>query len=769
MPTTNRPPNIKRLRKNETVMLLNSTPLGAVTSERTMARDCTRAGYRICSADRRHIDLIKYGAWLLDELADRRTAAGPRDYDAVREAARARSEAISASGRDIGPLPPVENPERRARAAGSLLFFCETYFPETFYLDWSEDHLRVIKKIETAVRDGGLFALAMPRAEGKTAICERAALWATLHGYRKFVVPIGASAEAALETIDVIQDELENNDLLAADYPEVCYPIRRLEGIVNRSAGQLLDGKRTRICWNKDEIRFPTIPDVPGSGAIIKSVGITGRIRGMKKKADGSDLRPDMVLVDDPQTDESANSPEQNRKRLRVLSGAILGLSGPGKKISGVMPCTVIRPGDMADEILNRDKHPEWNGERLRLLHSFPDNMELWNRYREIQVDSFRRYGDNRDATEFYRDHQTEMDAGAVSSWPERFEPDELSGIQYAMNLYFRDRETFYAEYQNEPLPDDAEDVDKLTVNDVWDRLNHRKRGEVPKQATTITMFIDVQKNLLYYMVCAFSENFTGWIIDYGAFPDQRRRYFTLAEANPTYQLLYPGAGLEGAIQSAIRDLTDDYLTRDWIREDGVPLRIERCLIDSGWGRSTEAVYRACRESVHAGTLLPSKGIGITAAQRPMTEYRKNQGDKIGLNWMIPSARRKQVSRRIDYDTNFFKSFFRERLLTTPGDPGSFTVFGSDEEQHRMLAEQLTSETSEPTSGRGRRVDIWSLIPGRENHLLDCAVGCMVAASERGCLLLKPEAPSCRSKISNGRTGGKGRIFQPGKVFTPRG
>jgi hypothetical protein len=28
------------------------------------------------------------------------------------------------------------------------------------------------------------------------------------------------------------------------------------------------------------------------------------------------------------------------------------------------MPCTVIRPGDMADNILNRDRHPEWNGER---------------------------------------------------------------------------------------------------------------------------------------------------------------------------------------------------------------------------------------------------------------------------------------------------------------------------------------------------------------------------------------------------------------------
>jgi hypothetical protein len=40
-----------------------------------------------------------------------------------------------------------------------------------------------------------------------------------------------------------------------------------------------------------------------------------------------------------------------------------LRLAGPGKKISGIMPYTVIRPGDMADRILDRDKHPQWQGE----------------------------------------------------------------------------------------------------------------------------------------------------------------------------------------------------------------------------------------------------------------------------------------------------------------------------------------------------------------------------------------------------------------------
>ncbi len=43
-----------------------------------------------------------------------------------------------------------------------------------------EDHLKVIGKIERAVRTGGLFAMAMPRGSGKTVGCQTAVLWAAL-------------------------------------------------------------------------------------------------------------------------------------------------------------------------------------------------------------------------------------------------------------------------------------------------------------------------------------------------------------------------------------------------------------------------------------------------------------------------------------------------------------------------------------------------------------------------------------------------------------
>ena len=160
------------------------------------------------------------------------------------------------------------------------------------------------------------------------------------------------------------------------DFPEVVYPIRLLEGIHQRSSGQLYRGRPTRIEWTANHLVLLTIgcsPEAVGcskegvrqprlqppvsslqptkaSGGIIRVAGITGRIRGMKhKRTDGTSIRPSLVLVDDPQTDESAKSPSQCAARERILAGAILGLAGPGRKIAGLMTVTVVRPDDMAD------------------------------------------------------------------------------------------------------------------------------------------------------------------------------------------------------------------------------------------------------------------------------------------------------------------------------------------------------------------------------------------------------------------------------------
>lgn len=719
--------------------LLNSTELGQVCGKNEIYKAFNKVGFRLASAnDPRSINFFKYTGYLFDLKHDPvdHTVA-PRTYEEKKEAERARNAAKSLAGRDIGNLPPVEDADRKANCAGDFRLFCETYFPETFNLGWSDDHLKVINKIETAVLKGGLFALAMPRGSGKSSLTEAAAQWAILYGHREFVVLIGATESAAVEMLDSIKTEIESNDLLNEDFPEVCFPIRCLDGISNRCAGQLHNGERTRISWTSNEIILPTIKDSPASGALIRVAGITGRVRGMKyKKPNGKTLRPGLVIVDDPQTSESAASLEQTHKRVRVLAGDILGLAGPGQKISGIMPCTVIRPGDMAEQILDKLKHPEWNGERTQLVYAFPSNTKLWEEYAEIRADNLRRDGTFTEATEFYKAHREEMDKGARVSWPDRYNYDEISAIQHAMNLRFQDEAAFYAEYQNEPLPDDIGSGEQLTVDAITQKLNGHGHKAVPVECTRLTMFVDVQKTLLYYAVVAWTDDFSGFIIDYGSYPDQRRPYFTLSDARVTLQTAFPRAGLEGCIYQGLQALTEATLGQIWTREDGTEMKIDQAMVDANWGASTDVVYQFCRESPYAGVILPSHGRYIGASSKPMNEHRKQPGERIGQNWMMPTISKKRAVRHVVYDTNWWKSFVASRFLVTQGDKGSLSLYGRKPERHLCIAEHICAEYRVQTEGRGRKVDEWKLRPdAHDNHWLDCIVGATVAASIQGVVL----------------------------------
>ena len=511
----------RKLRPSELCRLLNSTPLGEVINERQLHRHRSRAGNRI--GDGRHVDLLRYVAWLVQQRHAPKTESDVDPYEQIKERARARNVALAVAGRDIGELPDVVNPKRKKKASSDFRFFCDSYFPLTFHLPWSPDHLKVIARIEQAVLRGGLFSMAMPRGSGKTTICECACIWAVLNGHRGFVCLIGSDEGHSMDMLDSIKMELDGNELLLEDYPEVVYPIQSLDGIANRCNGQLYKGQRTHIGWTAKEIILPTIPGSTASGAIIKVAGITGRIRGMKyKRSDGQTVRPSLVVIDDPQTDESSRSLSQCATRESILAGAILGLSGPGKKISGIMPCTVIRPGDMADNILDRQKHPEWNGERTKMVYSFPSNEKLWHRYSEIRAKSLREHGDIRLATEFYVDNREAMDADSEIAWPERFNHDEVSAIQHAMNLRLQDEAAFFAEYQNEPLPEETGTENELTAEEIAAKFNRMKRRELPIATNHLTMFIDVQGNMLFYLVAAWEDDFTGYVVDYGAYPDQK-------------------------------------------------------------------------------------------------------------------------------------------------------------------------------------------------------------------------------------------------------
>ena len=694
------------------------------------------------------------------------------DYEKYREGQAAIHRERSAVGRDISPLPAVADATRRAGCAGDLLTFCLAYFPGRFPLAFSDDHLALIGDLQRVVLDGGQLAIAMPRGSGKTTLCEVAALWAVVYGHRRFVMLIGATEDAAELLLDSIKGEIEGNERLAEDFPEVCYPVGRLEGINNRAAGQTLDGERTQIEWTAREVSFPVVAGSVASGSVIKVAGITGNIRGAARLVDGQKRRPDLVLADDVQTDESARSPQQVLTRERVLNGAVLGLAGPGEQIAVVMPCTVVRPGDLADRSLDRSRSPQWAGRRCRMLTDMPEDLQLWEKYGELRKDGQRSDPPDRTASDaFYLANRPAMDAGAAAGWPARVGPGDVSPVQTAMNFWCDDRRTFYAEYQNEPEADAGEDTAGEPISLAAIHLTRCPRGEVPATVTRLTCGIDVQGEVLFWLVCGWDEAFGGQVIDYGTWPDQHAARFSGTDPNHTLSAAFPGIPLEGRIYAGLEKVAAKVLARDWLpQEGGHPMRISRVLVDSGWGEQTDTVHQWARQTALAGIITASKGMGIGATKTPFNEWRPQEGERSGPGWRI---RGQGKGRLCLIDTNHMKSFVAERLRTVAGVRGGLGLFGSDHSGHALFGDHLAAETPVTVQAGKRRVDEWKLNAGRpDNHWLDCLV---MATAAVATLQLKWDAGAAAGVPRKGpavRPGERkqGRVLNagPGRVLNAR-
>src|SRR5690606_959630 len=92
--------------------------------------------------------------------------------------------------------------------------------------------------------------------------------------------------------------------------------------------------------------------------------------------------------------------------------------------------------------------------------------------------------GDGSKATAFYLENRAIADEGAVAAWPERFNEDEASAIQNAMNLYYLNRAKFFSEYQNDPQA--KTQTKELSPGEIRSRVNGLARGVVPLEATTL-------------------------------------------------------------------------------------------------------------------------------------------------------------------------------------------------------------------------------------------------------------------------------------------
>lgn len=591
---------------------------------------------------------------------------------------------------------------------------------------------------------------------------EAACLWALLYSHRSYCVLIGATEAKAEKRLESIQRELQTNPLLRADFPEVTYPIWEM-GNSHQQACKFQtanDGEPTAIQWTRKHLVLPSVRKKPNgawyptSGSVLQMAGITGDIRGMTHKTvDGRIIRPSLAVTDDPQTRESAKSPTQSETRAQTIAADIAYLSGPGQPMSVLVPCTVIYPNDMADQILNRELHPEYQGIRTRMVEKWPENMDLWDQYAEIWRDSLRNDGDMAPATEFYRLHRSNMDVGFEVSWPERYEPNELSAIQHAMNWKIRDEDAFWSEFQNEPREGTADAAIMATPAEVLAKITHFQHRQCPRDATVVTAMIDPKLTCLHWMVVAWSPGMNGQIIDYGPWPPQGSgRIFGAKSLRKLFDDAYPHRQQKEQIYMALRDCLLS-IGRVYPVEGGGELSIDRVLVDANMGQITSTIYQCCRQhSQQVGfKLTPSHGKYVSASSQPWSELKRRKGEKIGPHWRERRSEEWPI-RHVIMDVNHWKTVVHTLIKADFGAVGTLGLYGFGangqklgERHHRELADQICSEYPVRVEAKERVVFEWKERPNHpDNEGLDLLVGCAVAASMEGIELPGQQHPSRR-------------------------
>jgi hypothetical protein len=318
-------------------------------------------------------------------------------------------------------------------------------------------------------------------------------------------------------------------------------------------------------------------------------------------------------------------------------------------------------------------------------------------------------------------------------SWCERVKDGDVSAIQGAMNRFLDEPREFFAEDQNEPLEDESlSELRQLTEADLERKLNGLPRGIVPHDCNLLTAFIDVQEEVLFWYVAAWTEKFGGATIDYGAFPSQPRPMFEASSPPVPLSARYSGLELDARIYSALAELVPLLFSRAYRQDQtDASLTISGCTIDQG--HKAHVVQEFMSRSPQRPMLKASAGRGIGPASKPMNAYRREPADIVGWNWRIDAAP-KGGRRHISFDTYNWKTFVVEGLLAPAGATGSLYLFGEDlQRDHPLLTVHLLSEYRIPTFGQGRRVEEWKIRPNySENHWFDGLVGAALTASVLG-------------------------------------
>ncbi len=289
-------------------------------------------------------------------------------------------------GWDMSPEAIAERRRKVCDPVSGYEYWDRNYFPHYGRAEPSALHLYLYKRLPEiiAAKSGQRDALAAPRGEAKsTKISMSFVAWCVVTEKLWYPIIVMDAFEQAAEMLEAIKAELKPTPRIAGDFPEAC--------------GQ------GRV-WRAGVI-------VTRNGRKVEAFGSAKKIRGRRHGAH----RPDLAVMDDIENDENVTTPAQRDKLQKFVTASVLNLGPPDDSMHAILVGTVLHYDSVLARFL---KNPLWNRKVFKAVLQWPENMHLWEQFEGLLLGADTPQRGEAEAMALYRQHQAEMDKGAVVSWP---------------------------------------------------------------------------------------------------------------------------------------------------------------------------------------------------------------------------------------------------------------------------------------------------------------------------------------------------------------
>lgn len=256
------------------------------------------------------------------------------DWEKRRESVLAKMRA------EAKPFPDTSEKarrDRRQKAESDPFWFFKTYLPHYFMVDSPLFHHDLIELLETK---GNVVGIAAPRGFAKSTVCTFGnVIWKAAFKKRHFICICSATHDAAADFTSFIKLDIENNERLKCDYPEI-------------RQNQAEDD----FVWN--DVR-------------IRGFGRRESMRGVRHRQ----YRPDEFVCDDLEDDEMVKNPRRVNDVYNWLMTVVIPAMDPDKWCLFVIG-TLLSKKSVLARIL---KENEDKGFITRIYRAFLENGEsLW-------------------------------------------------------------------------------------------------------------------------------------------------------------------------------------------------------------------------------------------------------------------------------------------------------------------------------------------------------------------------------------------------------